>query len=423
MITTSQSVGSMLLARTSHLVRRLSRDQRGNIGIITAISLTVVLGFAALGTDASLWVRAKNDAQGAADAAAMSAAIAGHAGNSDAHVTAEVLGVAVRQGFTNGTNGVVVALHHPPTSGAYVGNAYAYEVVITAPQQLYLASVFASAVSAPTVTGRAVALISSQPVCILSLDTSATPAKTPILASGSGVLTASHCDIDADSPSSTSIKTTGGGSITGQDVNTPGNVSGNVHASPGTVNTGASAVADPYANTRSIPTSGTTSTQHWTGTIHNPGVLQWNGDVTVSGPTNLDPGIYVIDGKLTSSQPISGTGVTIILTGTTGIFTMDAGAILNLSAPTTGTTAGIVFWNASTSTNFDAFNGGSHNTITGAVYPPGHLVKYTGSSVSGTGCTQLIAKDIEIDGTANFNHSCIGAGTLDPMGSTFSLVE
>jgi hypothetical protein len=49
-------------------------------------------------------------------------------------------------------------------------------------------------------------------------------------------------------------------------------------------------------------------------------------------------------------------------------------------------------------------------------------VKYTGSSVSGTGCTQLIAKDIEIDGTANFNHNCNGAGILDPMGST-SLVE
>jgi hypothetical protein len=123
-------------------------------------------------------------------------------------------------------------------------------------------------------------------------------------------------------------------------------------------------------------------------------VLQWNGDVTVSGPTTLDPGIYIINGKLTSSKPITGTGVTIILTGTTGIFTIDAGATLNLSAPATGTTAGIVFWNASTSTQFDAFNGGSINKIKGAVYSPAHQVKYTGSSISGSGCTQLIAKDI-----------------------------
>jgi Flp pilus assembly protein TadG len=423
MTTPIKSAGPMLLTRASQLVRRLSRDQRGNIGIITALSLAALMGFGGLGTDVSLWMRAKNNAQSAADAAAMSAAIAGHAGNPNARITADVLGVAAREGLTNGTNGVVVTLHHPPTSGAYAGNSYAYEVVITAPQQLYLASVFASTgLTAPTVTGRAVALINTKPLCILSLDTSATPAKTPILASGSAVLTASNCDIDADSPSSTSIQTTGGGSITGQDVNTPGNVSGNVHASPGTVNTAASAVADPYANTRSIPTSWTNGTQAWTGTIHNPGVLRWNGDVTVSGPTTLDPGIYMINGKLTSSQPISGTGVTIILTGTSGVFTMNAGATLNVSAPTTGTTAGIAFWDATTSTNFDAFNGGSHNTITGAVYSPGHLVKYTGSSASGTGCTQLIAKDVEISGSATFHHDC-SAGILDPMGSTFSLVE
>ncbi|MDT4936323.1 MAG: hypothetical protein QOK11_4215 [Pseudonocardiales bacterium] len=56
-------------------------------------------------------------------------------------------------------------------------------------------------------------------------------------------------------------------------------------------------------------------------------------------------------------------------------------------------------------------------------YAPYHQVKYTGSSVAGSGCTQLIARYIEISGTATFNHNCVGTGTLDPMGSKWTLVE
>jgi hypothetical protein len=155
--------------------------------------------------------------------------------------------------------------------------------------------------------------------------------------------------------------------------------------------------------------------------------MVWNGNVTVSGPTTLDPGIYIINnGSFTSSQSITGTGVTIALTGTTnGVFTIDAGATLNLSAPTTGTTAGIVFWadtKPSAGALLDTFNGGSNNTITGAVYSPYHQVNYTGSSVSGSGCTQLIGRYLNFTGSATFNHACSGTGTLDPV-SGWELVE
>ena len=74
MITPIRSAGAM--HRTSRFLQRLSRDQRGSIGIIAAVSLAVLLAFGGLGVDAALWMRAKYDAQGAADAAANSVAAA-----------------------------------------------------------------------------------------------------------------------------------------------------------------------------------------------------------------------------------------------------------------------------------------------------------------------------------------------------------
>jgi Flp pilus assembly protein TadG len=429
MITLIKSAGSMLLVWASHFVRRLSRDQRGNIGIITAISLAALVAFGGLGVDASLWMRAKQDAQGAADAAASSAAAAAAAGNPSSRILADANAATAANGFQNGQNGVTVTINNPPASGAYVGNSNAYEVIVSAPQKVYLASVLPS-VTAPIVKGRAVALVDtfgSGALCVLSLDATTNPLKPPLLASGSAVLKATNCDIDADSPASTSIKTSGGGSITGLEINTVGGYSGNVHAT-NSINTGAHAIPDPYADRQSIPSSGASSTQAWTGTIHNPtGVMVWNGNVTVSGATTLDPGVYIINnGSFTSSQPITGTGVTIALTGTTnGVFTINSGATLNLSAPTTGTTAGIVFWAdtmPSSGVLLDAFNGGSNNTIKGAVYSPYHQVNYTGSSVSGTGCTQLIGRYLNFSGSATFSHGCSGAGTLDPV-SGWQLVE
>lgn len=57
-----------------------------------------------------------------------------------------------------------------------------------------------------------------------------------------------------------------------------------------------------------------------------------------------------------------------------------------------------------------------------AVYSPYHQVNYTGSSVSGTGCTQLIGRYINFSGSATFNHGCSGDGTLDPVAG-WQLVE
>jgi Flp pilus assembly protein TadG len=438
MITPIRSAGAV--HRTSRFLRRLSRDQRGSIGIIAAVSLAVLLAFGGLGVDAALWMRAKHNAQGAADAAANSVAAAAAIGNPASRLTAEANAAAAANGFQNGMNGVTVTMNNPPASGAYAGNASAYEVIVSSPQQLYLASALAG-ITAPTVKGRAVALLTAGtpaptfPTCILGL--SPQPSQIDVTFNGNTAVTANGCDVDADSPSSSSVNTNGGGSVHAKDVRTVGGVSGGNIFVTGGIYTQQTTIPDPYAGLQMPSMPSFSSPNNWSGTIHNPtGVMAFNGDVNVTGPTSLDPGIYMIsNGSLKSAAQynVSGTGVTIILTSGTpssdnGVFSFTGGGALNISAPTSGPTAGIALWADKNLPNKeDKFAGGTTGNLVGAIYLPSHDVKYAGNSGTTSKCMQMIAWNIIFTGTSTFNHNCDGVGTSDPRGSptpaSWSLVE
>src|SRR5258707_10447375 len=151
MMTPSESTRLEMMSRLLRRLRRLSAHQGGSIGIIAAVTLPALLGFGGLAVDASLWLRAKNSVQGAADAAASSSAAAAAAGGTSSRILAETQGVAAVNGYQNAAacpiswssppSVVAVCLNNPPTvpGGAHIGNTDAYEVIVTAPQQLYLA--------------------------------------------------------------------------------------------------------------------------------------------------------------------------------------------------------------------------------------------------------------------------------------------
>jgi len=439
MIKLVQLAGGKGLARVSRLCGCVcgswARNERGSIAAITAISLAMLLAFGALGVDVSLWLRAKNDAQGAADAAANSAAAAAAVGNPSGRIQTEANAAAAANGFQNGMNGVVVTLNNPPASGSYAGNANAYEVIVSAPQQLYLASALPGVPAAPTVQGRAVALLNKTtigPTCILGL--SPLPSNVDVTFNGNTSVVANGCDVDADSTSSNSVNTNGGGTVHAANVRTAGGVSGGNIFVTGQIYTHTSSIPDPYAG-RTIPSMPSfSSPNNWSGTIHNPtGVMAFNGDVNVTGTTNLDPGVYIIsNGSLKSAAQynVSGTGVTIILTSPSpssdnGTFSFTGGGALNITAPTTGPTAGIALWaDSGLPNNQDKFAGGTTGNLVGAIYLPSHDVKYAGNSNTASNCMQLIAYNIVFTGTSNFNHNCSGTGVADPPApTTWSLVE
>src|SRR6516225_189123 len=112
MVKLDQLAGRTAKPGSGRLFGCLAKSERGSIAIISAVSLPFLLGFGALAVDASLWVRAKNGVQGAADAAANSVGASAVNGDSAANKPAEAQGVSASNGYQNGVNGVTVTMNH-----------------------------------------------------------------------------------------------------------------------------------------------------------------------------------------------------------------------------------------------------------------------------------------------------------------------
>ncbi|MBJ7501246.1 MAG: hypothetical protein JHC57_15935, partial [Sphingopyxis sp.] len=110
-----QPYSNFLLGRSVILLGRvrvrnrtnLARDSRGATAAIFAIAMPVLVGMGALAVDVGLWTVQKREAQGAADQAAFSAAIAAQADGDDAaHL--EGRAIAASMGFVDGQDDVTV---------------------------------------------------------------------------------------------------------------------------------------------------------------------------------------------------------------------------------------------------------------------------------------------------------------------------
>jgi len=121
--------------------------------------------------------------------------------------------------------------------------------------------------------------------------------------------------------------------------------------------------------------------------------------------------------------------VTIIFTSSTGAnyadATINGGATLAITAPTTGAPAGIALFgdrNMPTSTTFK-FNGGDTQTIGGAVYLPKGTLQYAGGNNANTNCTQVIGDTVSFVGNSLLKINCSGSGTRPIGSSVAALVE
>jgi hypothetical protein len=89
-------------------------------------------------------------------------------------------------------------------------------------------------------------------------------------------------------------------------------------------------------------------------------------------------------------------------------------AQLNLSAATSGTYSGLLFFgDRSGSAVNHVLNGTSNSVLTGAVYLPNDNLSFSGTSNSASGCTQIIAGTLDLTGNSGIGVNCAGAGVED----------
>ncbi|MHC2337754.1 TadE/TadG family type IV pilus assembly protein [Bradyrhizobium sp. USDA 4454] len=416
------------LEKTS-LLRRFVRDQSGSYVIISALLMPVLVGTAGLGTEVGWWYYKHKNMQSAADSGAVSAATAASAG---ADLLSEANAVTANYGYANTVNNVTITVNQPPKAGNFTSNLQAIEVVVTQPQPRLLSALFGS--NPVMVTARAVALPNSGTGCVLALNPTASPA---VNVSGGNQLNLIKCNLYSNSGASPSLNVAGSATVSANQVGVVGDVSGasSITTTNG-IRTHIQPIADPYANISppsepSCTNAKITVNSNGKTNSLSPGCYKGNITVNAGATLSLDPGIYYLDGSnlsVAGNATITGSGVTLVFTGSGsnwGTASIGSNAIIDLTAPTSGATKGIVMYGDRNMPVGTAFNltGGATQNFGGAIYLPRANLSFSGGNGTSTSCTKIIVDTLTLTGTSNLQVNCAALGTATIGTQTAQLIE
>jgi len=267
-----------------------------------------------------------------------------------------------------------------------------------------------------------VALITdASKACVLALNPSASQAA---LFSGSTSVKLSGCSVMSDSLASDAIKIQGSAGVQADCLITVGGVVLNnppVMVCKSAI-TQALPAADPFA---SLPTPAASNPcQNANKSTLKPGT--YCSGMNLSGNVSLDPGVYVVQGnlKINANANISGSGVTIFMSGSSTV-SINGNATVTLSAPTSGTYSGVLFYgDRAGSSASSTFNGTATSLLTGAIYFPRQQISYLGNFSGTKGCTQVVADTIQWSGNSTINQDCSSLGMKDiPAAQSVAVVE
>ncbi|CAN7693214.1 pilus assembly protein TadG-related protein [Phyllobacterium sp. LjRoot231] len=401
----------------SFLQRNAEED--GNVAIIFALCLPLVIGGAGLGVETSYWFYSDLKLQAAADASAYAGALEKASGSGTPAIVAAATSSATSNHFETSTGEIEVFT--PPSTGPNTTKR-AVEVILHQRLGRFFTSIYSQT---PVIAqARAVALISeASKACILALDPSASNAA---LFSGSSDVKLKGCSVMANSIDANAIKVQGSAKLQVDCLISAGGVdlgNGAVKTSCAAPITKALAAADPFDD---VPTPQVSSTcQSAKATALTPGT--YCSGLALGGNVSLSPGIYVIKGgdfKINANAYVSGEGVMIYLAGSSRV-SMNGNATVQLSAPTSGPYSGILFFGDRSSLGgSNTFNGTADSLLTGALYFAKQQVRYLGNFSGKGGCSQVVAGTIEWTGNTGINQDCSSLGMRDiPATQSIQLVE
>jgi len=407
---------------------------RGQVLVLTAIVMIVLIEFVALATDLGLLWTKRRQMQTATDAAAVAGATALR---NSASITSAANAVASLNGFTNGISSATVTINNPPSSGRYAGNSNYVEVIIAQAEPSYFLRAFGY--SSMKVSTRAVGGAMNAAGCIYALN----PSVAKALSASNGANISASCQIYVNSNSSDAFDVVGGATVKTTAVGVAGkavvNGGGSVQNMSGgslTVSQNIAPVADPLAHI-DPPTVGKcthTGTQNYNSYTANqsppysgnyvisPGV--YCGGIRASNGISItfNSGTYILAGGgmalLNGGGRATGANITFYLTtgekagyskaqSVYGGIEIANGVTVNFSAPTTGgenSLEGILFFQDSSipaGSAASSFGGGANITLNGALYFPTTQLTY--SNGVNAAYTILVADKLIFTGGATIN--------------------
>lgn len=408
------------------------RDRRGVVALTVGLMSAVMIGMVGLSVDVGNWYFTRRAMQTAADAASIGGAteVAQNATNSDAVTAAQ--GDALLNGFgaSNGTT-VNVAVASDPSS---------VTVTLSKPATLLFAGLFLR--KQPTILVSSTAsVVNGTPMCAMTTNPTAANA---FYVDGSGQVSAPGCAIVSDSTSTSSIDVGGSGSIVASSLCTPGGWVAGSSSQLQPVPTRCAAVSDPLANM--APPANVNDPCQYSGNITQNETLQpgvYCGGISIGSnlTVSLAPGIYILrNGGFSAGgdATVTGTGVGLYMTGTsngvqlsqqTTNFTVSGNAVVTLSAPTSGTMAGVAIYqdhSAPTGTIDNQITGNGTVNVTGVMYFGNQNVTITGNGTQDQQApfTSIIANTLTYSGSGTFafNSNYQDTGVPRPPGMSMPRV-
>jgi Putative Flp pilus-assembly TadE/G-like len=431
---------------------RIQRAENGQAILLVVVALALfMLGSLGLGIDGAQMYAHRQMAQTAADAAAQAAMMSilrgtnstsTHPFSTGASFTCTVppqsldlrtpCVYAQNNGF--GTSADTVTVSFPTTiSGVTLASKPTPAVSVTV--QRTLATSLSRFLGSTSWTVKAKATsgmiggVSSN--CLYVLDPSAQNAFT----ANNGAAVTMNCGIVVNSSNSDAATITGGATVTSTTTSIVGNYAvnngGSISPAP---TTGAASVTDPFGSVIG-PTAGTCATYPsgygtYMNQTFNPGTYCSGITVGNGASVTFNPGTYIINGGGVSFQggtTISGSGVMFYLTGTNATYgsaNIANGATVTLSAETSGTYQGLLFFQdrSITSSTGAIFAGGSSTNLTGSLYFPTTSVSFSNGS-SSSGNTAILAKQVSFTGGTRLVYDSTGLKTGLGTATTVGLIE
>ena len=380
---------------------RIHRDERGQTIILVALSLPILLGFIGIATDVGALFKDKRTLQTAADAAAIAGALNLPPGSTSITAAAQTAATAAAtvNGFTNGSNGVVVTVNDPPlwppsnySSPTGTANGYV-EVTITKPESTIFLALFGY--PSVTVLARAVASNNGPGACLFA--GIGTPTGTPLTVTGT--MQAAQCGVVVDSNNSPPLTVTG--SLTAASIGVVGDCSSGCAGTSPQPTSHIIPYGDPLAFLpQTAPVGSCTNTLNATGGT----VVLFPGCYTTFNETGaavtLNPGTYVINTGVSAAQltggTLTGTGVTLYVNSGNLMVT---GTTMNLSAPIGGTFNGILFQQSSADVSNALINGNPSSNLQGFFYFPTSTLQLSGTFATFNG--GFVAQSLSINANPN----------------------
>lgn len=374
------------------------KSEKGQALILIVLAIVGMIGLTAMAVDGGMAYSDRRQSQNAADASALNAALAKiHDG--DWH--AEGLVRANSNNFDNNGTTNTVQVNNPPAAGCngingpYAGNGEYVQVVIRSATQTY----FGPVVGMPEVKNCVEAIARAKPStvqpmafgnAIVSLKPTGTSTQwmhggPDVTAIGGGIFVNSSTDCGLTINGTPNVTTPNITMVAGESC---------PHLTGSGINYNAPQI--PYPPT-GLPNPVCNGAAVKTGNTLSPGT--WSDSFPPSGVTQLNPGVYCVNGSFTLNGNDTLTGSEVLIVMNSGNIHWNGNGALDLSAPTSGPFKGLLIYFPMSNTSEVRINGTNDQLLTGSILAPASPIVLLGTAGTDAFHTQVVGYTVEFGGT------------------------